>query len=282
MSFVSHVISDYHLDRNPDNIKRIPVANPDVPNCIIAGDIGDPTLHLVQQFYQEVGRRFKIYVVAGNWEYYNNRPMYENKRLLRKLTESVGGIFLDDSSITVNGVELIGSTLWCDVPRAMKDVVFKERWGYSHDVVQHLHTNSRAYLDDVLETRQSATFEELSSRAKDKARILITHYPISRRFITADWKESPRATNQPAGCEYRYFNNLDYMLSHVDVCVAGHTHYNSQFQVRNNPRQPLCIQNSVGHSKERSGFNAGRFFSVDPSAAYGQKAVMKSVSDLPW
>jgi len=270
MVFQSFVVSDFHIDKNADNIKKLPVANPDIPYCIIGGDICDPFSKGAIDFFEEAHNRYeKIIAIAGNHEYYNKHTMYEVKKQYKALVEGgKGGIFLDDSSTIIDGVEIVGSTLWSDIPFQYKDTVFNSKHGYTYEINQFLHKNSKSYLDEKLDTPYP---EDVHSR------VLLTHYPVSKRFMTKAWETSPRALKQPEGAHFRYFNDCSYMLPKVDVCIAGHTHFCAVFDAIYGKHKTVCIQNSVGHQHERSGFNNQRFISIEEG-----NSTVKSLSDGRW
>lgn len=265
MPLSAYVASDFHVDKNHENVNRLPPAHPDVPYMILAGDIGDVTNRTVIEFFEKARSNYRLIFVAGNHDLYSNDPEYYVKKQIKTLVGS-NGYFLDDSSVIIDGVEVIGSTLWSDVPIPYRHI-FKEKGKYKYDIVQYLHENSRAYLNDAL-----------SSQVESEGRILVTHYPVSTRFKTKEWMESPQAN--PPENEKRYFNNYNNWLDLTDVCIAGHSHYGAVFNV-NNPRRTLCIQNSVGHRHQRTKYEAKRFVCIKKEDERIE-ALAKNLSDFSW
>lgn len=265
MPLSAYVGSDFHIDKNPENIYRLPPPHPDVPYIILAGDIGHANNEKVIDFYEKARSNYRIIFIPGNHDLYNHEPEFYVKQQLRNLI-GPGGYFLDDSSVMIDGVEVIGSTLWSDVPQQHRNI-FSTHGRYRYDVVQYLHENSKAYLNYTL-----------NQQIESEGRVLITHFPVSLRFKTKEWIEAFQ--NHPPELEKRYFNNYNSWLDLTDVCVAGHSHYGSVFNV-SNPRQTLCIQNAVGHRNQRTKYEAKRFIYVKKEDD-AVTALAKNLSDFSW
>lgn len=268
MPLTAFVVSDPHVAQNNKNIDRLPPAHPDVPYMILAGDVGDVTNRKVIELFEKARSRYRLIFVAGNNDLYSKDPEYYVKKQIKALV-GPEGYFLDDESVIIDGVEVIGSTLWSEIPLKYRHI-FKEKGKYSYDVVQHLHENSRAFINDALNTHDMET----------EGRVLVTHYPVSLRFRTDEWARSPRSAGQPKENDLRYFNNYSGWLDLTDVCIAGHSHYGTVFHVKN-ARKTLCMQNSIGHEHERTGYEMKRFIHVKKEDDV-VSALEKSLSDFTW
>lgn len=265
MPLSAYVASDFHIDKNPENITRLPPQHPDVPYIILAGDIGNVFNEKVIEFFENVRANYRIIFIAGNHDLYSTEPEFHVKRQIRNLI-GADGYFLDDTSEIIEGVEVIGSTLWTD-PSQYKNL-FIEKGKYKYDIVQYLHENSRAFINHTLGLRRES-----------EGRVLVTHYPISLRFKTKEWTEAHQS--DPPEIEKRYFNNYSAWLDYTDVCIAGHTHYGAVFNVTNHNHQTLCLQNSVGHKQQRTKYESKRFIYVKKDEDQ-VTAVAKTLSEFSW
>ena len=76
--------------------------------CILAGDIGNPYKQNYKDFMETVNNNFKkIFVIAGNHEYYNNN-IIETKNYMTELFKNYKNIsFLDNSYGRILQIQLI-------------------------------------------------------------------------------------------------------------------------------------------------------------------------------
>ncbi|MFK7959728.1 MAG: metallophosphoesterase [Phycisphaerales bacterium] len=102
-----HILSDLHLEHGQFSL--LP-AEADV--LILAGDISTGTRGLDQ--FAHVRERYReVVYVAGNHEYYKHAlPRLDGK--LRRRAGELGIRFLQDESLVVGGIRILGCTLWTD------------------------------------------------------------------------------------------------------------------------------------------------------------------------
>lgn len=84
---------------------------------ILAGDIGDPaTVRLFFDYLRRKTTKLPVLYVLGNHEYYGF-AISEAKDIYRSISQEYGITLLDDESITLNGIQFSGTTLWSDFSR---------------------------------------------------------------------------------------------------------------------------------------------------------------------
>ena len=87
---------------------------------VLAGDIGDPaTVRLFFDYLRRKTTKLPVLYVLGNHEYYGF-AISEAKDIYRSISQEYGITLLDDESITLNGIQFSGTTLWSDFSLADK------------------------------------------------------------------------------------------------------------------------------------------------------------------
>nr|QBK93628.1 MAG: calcineurin-like phosphoesterase [Pithovirus LCPAC404] len=209
------LVSDIHLEVNniADNyVESLPKKEGTITVCVLAGDIGNPTLITYRQFLVDARNKYDhVILVAGNHEYYNY-DITEMNTYLHDLCIEVGCIFLQRESIVIDGLEFAGATLWVkisDFEQTMAHGVLKELdittvsqreltvAGYNE-----LHDDDRKYLEERLN--------------KNSNLIVISHHPPSRRMCGIN--------NETTGF---YCNDLDNMARRSLIWLSGHSHFST-------------------------------------------------------
>ena len=130
-------ISDLHLEnytKTNDLYKNIKNLMPPAQILILAGDIGYPVGKHGEQ-YKELLQRFKqryehVVVVPGNHEYFQIENFDRNKILdkLNDICTSTSCYLLNNHSIEIEGIKIMGTTLWTKIDPRLK-FLFKKNNG---------------------------------------------------------------------------------------------------------------------------------------------------------
>ena len=169
------VHSDLHSECSLCTISNL--AELDV--LVLAGDIGDPaTVPLFFDYLRRKAPKLPVLYVLGNHEYYGF-ALNEAKDLYRSICQKYDITLLDDDSITLDGVQFIGSTLWTDFSLG-GDADASMRWAgrtlpdfreiydekgrpLTPETMRMLHQVSRAYIETALDPAA-------------EARVVISHF----------------------------------------------------------------------------------------------------------
>lgn len=228
------ILSDLHRDHGKFDLD-VP-AGADV--AVIAGDVVD------DQFLAEMASRIPTVFVAGNHEFYG----HEVGPRRAELAAIPNLYFLDDSSVTVEGVLFIGSTLWTDYGRnpvaadaarhGMNDHRFirwnKEPWQRflpSHATA--LHEASRAYLEAELR------------RESDSPVVVVTHHAPSERSVHP--KYAGQILNRA------YYSDMDAVVEASGAALWVHGHVHTNFDYAIGGTRVLC--NPHGYPRDNPDFN---------------------------
>lgn len=131
------IFSDLHIEQSRWDL---PIPAPDCDVIIAAGDIHDPLSEGVRWLAERANGRPVIYV-PGNHEWYAHRVRFtvsDEAARAQALADELGVHLLQDAKIVVDGVRILGSTLWTDyaifgnTAIAMRDA---RRWLNDHRVI---------------------------------------------------------------------------------------------------------------------------------------------------
>jgi predicted phosphodiesterase len=223
------IISDIHLElRN----NRYPKIQRKAPNIALLGDIGKPFSSVYRRLVHDLSRRFhNVIIVAGNHEFYSTKQkkitVSQVRDRIREIADSYPNVhFLDNNSLMLDGVRILGCTLWTDIPaevwptarRKMNDyrMCFIEKYADLNVGVPLAPHHTVFWHDESV----SWLKRELGAPGhKETPTVILTHHcPYDKGTSAAVWD-----TNDLQCC---YFSDLSSMFSSPIVAWGyGHTHY---------------------------------------------------------
>jgi predicted phosphodiesterase len=238
-----HFLSDLHLEfHNMPRRYRLP-AGTDV--VVLAGDIG-----VGLQGLEWALRAYScpVIYVAGNHEFYGQRPM---QKLIEKARAKVQGThvhFLENEAVTINGVRFAGTTLWTDF-RAMERATARLK---QEHVMAHLATRMTDYFAITVDRQPveggvvvgkrgwrvtpRKIFEihnealrfiegEIQAHQPGQKLVIVTHHAPSARSI-ANW--TPLDPIDAA-----YISHLDDLVerSGAAAWIHGHLHSAADYRI---------------------------------------------------
>lgn len=221
------IVSDIHLEFRKEWFP------PKIGDSIaLLGDIGYVDCGNYSKLLDYVSANYEhVFLIAGNHEYYNYMPPH----LIYYLTRLVSGYynvhFLNNSSIVVDGIRFVGTTLWSHIPYehgwSVMSGINDYRYiiGSHYEVTNQWHATAVNYLKEQLED-------------KTKTVVLTHHSPL----FEYEGKFS-----------YAYGTDLSSLFKPwLQLWAHGHTH---QFrdEVHNQTR---IVSNPLGYPKEATGFDS--------------------------
>ena len=163
-------ISDIHLEFLCKNtIKPFEYAfEPRTDICVLAGDIGNPFKSEYKSFLLQTSKQFKkIFIIAGNHEYYDNTVQDTKIKIAEICNEIINISFLDNSFEDYAGYRWIGTTLWTNVVNSkytINDTTYIK--DFSVEKYNNLHSECNEFLKSTLE----------ECKKNDIKSIIITHH----------------------------------------------------------------------------------------------------------
>lgn len=222
---------------------------------ILAGDIGDPTTKVYQDFLTEMSKYYaKIFIVAGNHEYfrgYRKRSdceiekdindvvfsMDETDACIDKFTKSLPNVyFMQRNSIIYNRVRFLGCTLWTrsnlSLSQGVNDYTYIP--DFTVNRCEELHARDVKWLTGQLNLDNDGTYDKT---------IVITHHIPSEKLINEKYHGNPK--------NILYCDNLDHLVIRADIWVCGHTHMANHITIE----KCECYTNPIGYIGEISNYN---------------------------
>jgi len=260
-SFKFQLLSDLHLEFSLtlENLPPFPVV---APYLFLVGDIGYPSKESYSKFLFAQSERFKgVFILAGNHEFY--KTIYQQaKRDIIKICEQKKNLyFMDKTSMLVDGIRILGTTLWSFVPTEHVQKVTNSLTDY-HTIYIESDADNRRLLT-VADTnafhQQEVEWlkqEILKASNVGEYVIVLTHHAPSFHKTS-----HPRYDGQAINCAFQ--TNLEYMIKNpILIWCFGHTHYSSD-QLINGIR---VVSNQAGYimlQEKETGFNASQVISID-------------------
>jgi predicted phosphodiesterase len=254
-----HVITDVHLEFQKWR-KTWDIDSIDCDANVLAGDIGASFLGLefaLQRFSRPV-----IYV-AGNHEFYSQRPMQDWWRKAREKVANSHVHLLENESVIIDGTRFLGCTLWSDytlygierqeelgrlAEKESNDFVqiFMSRRGpVNHDADPYVFGFTRRRSGDRLTWKKVAEMHERSREFLEteldksgdwKETVVVSHHAPSINGI-----EEPEC---PTDLDAAYASNLDHLIVKADCWIHGHVHKACEYQGKYGGR---VIENARGY-----------------------------------
>lgn len=228
------ILSDLHVEHAPFDA---PSGSYDA--VILAGDIHNGVKAL--QWARQTFERHPIIQIAGNHEYYDE-VFQPCRQEMHATAKSLGIHLLDDSSLLLNGVEFLGTTLWTDFR-----VFDRPGRALRLDAVQAMQANKGLLADyfairfeapgsgapkprsfepeDSLALHQQARgwLDRALARTSTIPRVVISHHLPSWNSVSQRFANS--VTNAA------FVSDLDDLVAHSDWWIHGHTHSSHRYRV---------------------------------------------------
>lgn len=238
--------SDLHLELMRNGLWQPPPL--DVNVVILAGDIGNRAQGLAwaaETFAHWPGIPAVVYV-AGNHEYYDASLSVLDE--LRQLQWQETGVhFLENATLELLGVRILGCTLWSGFDLYGKDYINVSMAQAQHNIndywIVHDREGERLTPQATLQFhRESVQWLDAElSKPFDGKTIVVTHFAPHRRCVAPHYEGSDLSP---------YFvTDLAWLMEkhRIDVWAFGHTHTNVDFVAENGCR---VISNQMGYRGE--------------------------------
>jgi predicted phosphodiesterase len=227
------ILSDVHLELG----KRQPSLERHADILVLAGDVGNPFAAPYVQFLSTASALFsKVFVVAGNHEYYGH-TMKDTEAKIHSTCQSYRNVvFLQCRAHIHEGVRFVGCTLWSDVQDSL---LYK-----LNDFACILKAgNVRVKPADIRQLHRTHTdfLEHTLNDACSLPTVVVTHHAPMKE-MTGSYKNSPLSSG--------FATDLPHLFRPPVVAwVNGHTHQNLLIKVNEIP----CVSNCLGYVDEHAG-----------------------------
>jgi predicted phosphodiesterase len=254
MTFNLQYVSDIHLEahdkRDTGSISPEMFVKPSAPYLALCGDISIPDLKSYDAFLEWCSSRWeKIFLVAGNHEYYNFRckektDMAAKKKKLEEIVAKYPNIhFLECSSYYLEeyNLRILGCTLWSDtsigdrikILTYMNDgrsIRYQGEYPLLPEMMTELHLDQYEWL-----------YEEINKAEERKEQVVVlTHYMPSFQLVAEKYQDNPLNMCFASDCE-------ELMRPPVKAWICGHSHTGVKKEING----VLCLMNPFGYPGER-------------------------------
>jgi predicted phosphohydrolase len=227
-------ISDLHIERKikPIIFKKKQLGG----DLFIAGDIGSPLEDSYWKFLKYASNNFdNIYFTTGNHEYWNKKKYTIDNinDIINDKSINYNNLhFLNNSMVSTDDYDIIGSTLWSNPLYNLKKSIDFRMIYYSNNnkltpkTMKKLHNKSVTKINKLI-------------KQNDKPKIILTHYLPSYQFTIQNpyWKPSYSI----------YASELDHMIKYPVVAwIFGHTHDRFMRDVNG----VKCCVNALGYKNK--------------------------------
>jgi Icc-related predicted phosphoesterase len=238
------VFSDLHLEHKPN--WSLPDSFPDYDVCVAAGDIDGSPAESIRRLATNPGLRGKpIVFTPGNHEFYGN-VLEDAIEEGRAAAIETGVHFLNADSVTIDGVRIIGATLWSDYALHGNQELGMDAAKYGmndHRLIKRRAIRPGTPGKFKLEPkevawhhlRQRIYIENELVKAFDCPTVVVTHHAPSPRSLP------PRLVGNPLNVAYA--SDLKGLIERCkpSLWLHGHIHDSADYRigetwVRTNPK----------------------------------------------
>lgn len=246
------VVSDIHLEMRKGHVPRIE-RHEGARFLALCGDIGRPFAQPYRELLAQVSATFEyVVVLCGNHEYYGKgantrspcKTMGEIEAEVQLLTRALPNVtFLQNSALMLDGVRLLGTTLWTYIPPELRAEA-KDRMNDYNLCYTSAAPKQKLTPDAVTSLHQQAVEFLRRSLAEDATTptVILTHHAPTLRD-----SQNPKYARDSLQCCYA--TNLEPLMRSppVRAWCYGHTHWRSD-QLINGVR---VVTSPAGYPHER-------------------------------
>ena len=242
-------LSDLHLEITgyvPEDVESV---GEDL--VVLAGDIG-VGLGGIKWAMQAFEGREVVYVL-GNHEFYH----HEWNRLVegaRTFAEGSNIHVLENESIRVNGLTVLGCALWTDFallgdsePQRARTMAVCQDALMDYLLIFNDETRERLEPQDTVKRHEAsvAWLKEQISASTEKVLVVTHHSPTPANH-------HPRFPRDEITAAFH--SDLDYLLdgTRIHAWISGHTHHSGIVEAGNRPCRVRVCSNQLGYPRERS------------------------------
>lgn len=258
-----HIISDLHLEHQQKITSLLQFVNThkqigrngynlnDKKNLnrilILAGDIGYPTENNYWLFLEDCSKKYKhVICIPGNHEYYDgeyNNIDQINEIIEKKSKEIMNRTknfhYLNNSTVTIDGITYIGTTLWSNLDTSKKREIVRGLNDFNY-IKMKLCKNFT--FDDYIDFHQrdlNWLTTEINKNINENNNnfVVITHHLPSFQLVHSKYRES--------SINSAFSTNLDNIIN-GKLWISGHTHTPMTKTINNVP----VIVNPFGYTEE--------------------------------
>jgi predicted phosphohydrolase len=259
------IVSDLHLEMSLKKTHQIPAT---APHVALLGDIGRGNSEAYAAFVRDLSKtRYQtVLLIAGNHEYYSCRYDEVNDAITTLADSLSNVLFMNRDSVQLDGVQVIGCTLWSHVPptcqRAVEATMNDYRLIRTEDVFGNLKSFSVSNTNALHRVDLQYLMTEIEEgRERGQSTLVVTHH-VPLMTGTSDPKFEGLPTNHAFATDLR-----ELMGSPVLAWAYGHTHFNPDSVLHVDGT--VLLSNQKGYERKAVGrpFDPGVYLRIEGTKA---------------
>lgn len=209
------------------------IENP-APTLLLAGDVGEAKHYKnerFQAFFKRCSEHWNnVIIIPGNHEHYGSRFIDTVRYMKEATAEFVNITIMDRGHIEINGVIVLGGTLWTNFNNGDVRAMAAAEYGmndYYHIKGDHYSkaiTPHKTYFDH----RQTIKyFEEMLDKHPDKPFVVMSHHAPSYKSVDPNYIREELIN-------HAYASDLEsFILAHPNIIhwIHGHMHTRNRYQI---------------------------------------------------
>ena len=203
---------------------------------VLLGDIGEPSSRAYRDFITSTSEMFQdVIVLMGNHEVYN-KTRAETEALIQDACRHSNTHFLNKSSVTINGINFAGATLWSDIDDFSVNRINCFRKIYEDGPLRK-KLQKETYLQWFREEKQF-----LLDQSRIPNTVLLSHYAPLMECNDPYYTDSPIKSG--------FSSHLpELFTANVKAYLFGHTHINGTWNCNGVPIYSNCKGYFAGESR---------------------------------
>jgi len=256
--FDLQICSDLHVEFHQFDSST--AVTPKAPYLALLGDIGvvaDEPVY--QNFLLSEAKKFKkVFVIAGNHEYYKN-DLEQTESTISKICESHPNlVFLNKTSLLVDGVRILGATLWGKIDP--KDKQLFERCISDYRYIMKQNSDNTELIPYTIEDTNTIHDDHVNflreeiEKAKQNSEpvIVFTHHAPSTRY-------GCNHPEEPSFLSFSCSELSEFFGPPVKAWCYGHTHWFKDLTIKGT----RVVSNPKGYVYEHMMYDSSFVVSVD-------------------
>jgi Icc-related predicted phosphoesterase len=246
------ILHDLHIDY--PGSRGIPPLARGVDMVIVAGDTCQGLAQSIESLRRAYPAPTEIVMVAGNHELWSRRLAFEDHFEEGHSAAELHGVhLLENKAVTINGVRIVGATLWTDYELFGHDLRETAMRAAADHMLDHKRikwcrdpwARFRPAEARILHHQSRMFFEEELEKPHAGPSVCVSHHAMSIDAIAP--------VHQPSILSAAYASEMLPMIDRFqpDLVVSGHTHHGIDIK-RGRTRM---ISNPAGYANENRHFD---------------------------
>lgn len=208
-----------------------------------------------REFLKDCATEFPhVVYVAGNHEFYHGN-LYQVIKVIQQECDNIPNLhFLEDRTVSINGVKFVGATLWTDCNNADSITLFDlSKFMADFKIIRNDRAGYRKWTpeDSVLKHRDSLRFIKsvVANAGTDTPVVVVTHHAPSFQSVSEIYKDDHYINGG-------YMTELsEFILDNQNIALWTHGHMHNKSDYLIGSTRVICNPRGyIGHEEIANSF----------------------------